>query len=927
MGLKSRSTRRDLYARASSSSEKPSNEASTSKAMKSSWNAKEATQRMKGRDYLVELGKNDSGNTNTNVGARQGVIDDVFTRNATGKFQLGADSDIANGDLRFRFQEARKFANLTGDYHVPEEFMSKVSLHVVKNFLFGGQANVAKTMRNSSGEAVMPPNVPLILGVWGGKGCGKTFNLELACKAMGIMPIVTSAGELEDENAGEPGRLIRSRYKRAGEIVKRHGVMSCLIVNDIDAGLGWFQNTQHTVNNQTVCGTLMNLCDHPEMVSLGEDRVQDGKNMLTARVPIIVTGNDLSTLYAPLLRDGRMDKWYWNPSREEICKIVHAMFKEDQQWTMEATEALVDAFPGQPLDFFGAARSKVYDDAIHQWMSSADPVERCQTLISKIGISQDMDMFGNKGEDSSLWRYHTPPDVVRGVNVLPENVFRAAQELAKEQEYVITQKLSLEYLKWQKNPEDLTDEEREAMETKSSRQRKIRKVQDERRERLNDMRKSVASDEAREARTMLLELIAKQAREKSERQMAENATIVTSGGESSSMTAPLKIPAPPTSKRWITVSAEEAFDAFKAKECSVIDVRDAKSFRRESISGSMNIPLVIVEGRPLAYTYSTNAPAFMEEFLGKFPNKSAAVVFVGGSAIEAHGLDDPERCGCMDALIDRGYTDIVVVADGYDGWVREYTPGGKKRLKEWKLDVVTGASGTSCVGAELPIVGSLAEERRNAQIARLQALEANMSTLSTEWKGAFDRFGRLYFYNSEGDSTWTDPATYDVPTKKWKLLSKSGPALEEMSVESAVEALLAKNIVVIDVRNDVEFRKEAVSGVANIPLRANEGTKLAPIFVPVTKDAFVETLKSKVRNPESTKLVFVGGDDADEVAEIAARHAVEAGYANVAIVKDSVAQWLKQFTASGKRKKVLVAGAYKSDLLAKGAFNPFAGES
>ena len=923
------SSGRVVHRTRASSSDHSASSSSSSSSSQSSWTAREKTQRAKGRDYLVELGKNDTGNTNTNVGARQGMIDDVFTRNATGEFQLGADSDIANGDLRFRFQEARKFANLTGDYYVPEAFMEKVSQHVVKNFIFGGNFNHIKELRNSHGDVVTPPNVPLILGVWGGKGCGKTFNLELACKAMGIMPIVTSAGELEDENAGEPGRLIRSRYKRAGEIVKRHGVMSCLIVNDIDAGLGWFENTQHTVNNQTVCGTLMNLCDHPEMVSLGEDRTDDGRNLLTARVPIIVTGNDLSTLYAPLLRDGRMEKWYWNPSRDEICKIVHAMFKDDVLWTVEATEKLVDAFPGQPLDFFGAARSKVYDDAIHRWMCSADPVKRCETLMRKMGLSQDVDMFGNKGEESSLWRYHTPLEVVQGATVHPENVFRAAQELAREQEYVITQKLSLDYLKWQKNPEDLTDEEREAMETRSSRERKMRKLQEDRRQRLTEMRKSASSDEAHTARAVLLESIARQARVKREREMAEKASIVTINGDdatSAASSSSPKIPGPPQTKRWITVSPEEAFDAFKMKECIVVDVRDARSFRRESISGSINMPLVNVEGRPLAYTYTTNAPAFWEEFLVKFPSKDVAVVLLGGNEIEAHGLDDPERCGCMDALVDRGYTNIVVVADGYDGWVRDYTPGGKKRLKEWKLDVVTGATGTSCVGAELPVVGSLAEERRNAQIARLQAIEANMASLSAEWKGAFDRYGRLYFYNDEGESTWTDPATYDHAEKKWKLIAHTGPALDEMPLETAVESVLTKSVVLIDVRNQNEFRMEAVNGAVNIPLRDNEGTKLAPIFVPVSKESFAEALRSKVTNVEA-KIVVVGGDDADELAEIAGRYVVEAGFTNVAIVAESVAQWLKQFTASGKRKKVLAAGAYKSDLLAKGAFNPFAGES
>ena len=67
-------------------------------------------------------------------------------------------------------------------------------------------------------------------------------------------------------------------------------------------------NTQMTVNNQIVVGTLMNLADNPTRVSIGQKwRESD----ITHRVPIIATGNDFSTLYAPLIRDGRMEKFYW----------------------------------------------------------------------------------------------------------------------------------------------------------------------------------------------------------------------------------------------------------------------------------------------------------------------------------------------------------------------------------------------------------------------------------------------------------------------------------------------------------------------------------------------------------------------------------------------------------------------------------------
>ena len=86
-------------------------------------------------DYLYELGKNDTGNTNTNVGAKEGKIDDIFARNrGDGEFKLGADSDIANGDLRFRFQEVRQFNNLVGDYYRSRTVHRKSSFTRVQKF-------------------------------------------------------------------------------------------------------------------------------------------------------------------------------------------------------------------------------------------------------------------------------------------------------------------------------------------------------------------------------------------------------------------------------------------------------------------------------------------------------------------------------------------------------------------------------------------------------------------------------------------------------------------------------------------------------------------------------------------------------------------------------------------------------------------------
>jgi hypothetical protein len=75
----------------------------------------------------------------------------------------------------------------------------------------------------------------------GPKGTGKTFQTELSFKKMNVEPIIMSSGELESEVAGRPGYLIRRRYRMAADMSKSRGVLSCLMINDIDAGLGRFE--------------------------------------------------------------------------------------------------------------------------------------------------------------------------------------------------------------------------------------------------------------------------------------------------------------------------------------------------------------------------------------------------------------------------------------------------------------------------------------------------------------------------------------------------------------------------------------------------------------------------------------------------------------------------------------------------------------
>ncbi|WP_068815408.1 ribulose bisphosphate carboxylase small subunit [Phormidesmis priestleyi] len=231
------------------------------------------------------------------------------------------------------------------NYYISPRFIDKLSVHITKNYL-----NIPSV------------KVPLILGVHGRKGEGKSFQCELVFERMGVEAVYMSAGELESPDAGDPARLIRLRYREAADIVKVRGKMAVLMINDIDAGAGRVdQFTQYTVNTQLVHGTLMNIADNPTNVQLpGSYEIEP-----IQRIPIIVTGNDLGTLYAPLTRDGRMEKFFWEPDRDDRIGIVSGIFEVDHIARRDI-EQLVDSFPDQSIDFYGALRSRLYDEQVRK---------------------------------------------------------------------------------------------------------------------------------------------------------------------------------------------------------------------------------------------------------------------------------------------------------------------------------------------------------------------------------------------------------------------------------------------------------------------------------------------------------------------------------------------------------------------------------
>jgi SpoVK/Ycf46/Vps4 family AAA+-type ATPase len=263
---------------------------------------------------------------------------------------------------------------------ISDRFASAVALHVVKH-------------------ALRIPSVrpPLVLGIHGPSGEGKTFQCEQVFHVMRVQTLRLSGADLESDRAGEPARVLAEKYAQACDVIaKRHAPMAVLFINDLDAGLGrWGANYQYTVNTQIVTATLMHLADY--------DEIGHG----SGRAPIIATGNDFTRLYQPLVRLGRMSLFEWKPTRAEKLDTVRPLFAP-LGVSDDDLKQLISEFYDEPIAFFAELRARLADR----------PLLR---LIDRVGLSKILTEV----------QYMSPGKIVEEARLELKDLFNFASELRK----------------------------------------------------------------------------------------------------------------------------------------------------------------------------------------------------------------------------------------------------------------------------------------------------------------------------------------------------------------------------------------------------------------------------------------------------------------------------------------------------------------
>lgn len=268
---------------------------------------------------------------------------------------------------------------------IPDRFEKEILIHIVNNFACNLEIPIKK-------------QVPLILGVHGRSGQGKTYQIEETLKKHNIKLFRISGSELENERAGEPAKIIKEKYIEASKVDIQNCNGSVLIIDDVDAGMGtWGDMYQYTVNTQIVIATLMHLADNPEQI--------EGK--LTMRIPIILTGNDFTKIYEPISRPGRMKAFHWEPNFNEKVEIVNELF---QFLNLDEVTQVVERFNDKPVAFFSILNSYVLEYAL--W-----------NHIGSFGVQNTIDNI-KKGKVPSFYTdgsYYTLDDLIQAGEKIVKN--------------------------------------------------------------------------------------------------------------------------------------------------------------------------------------------------------------------------------------------------------------------------------------------------------------------------------------------------------------------------------------------------------------------------------------------------------------------------------------------------------------------------
>lgn len=264
-----------------------------------------------------------------------------------------------------------KTLDMVSEPYIPLRFRREIVVHIVKNFY----ANMFHDFKT-----------PLILAISGPPGMGKTYQANCVLDTLEIKKFAISGAEFENENAGVPVKNLQKSYKRVSDDIYYKKIKyGAILIDDIDAAIGkWDGLVQYTMNRQLLIKTLIDFADNPyELITVDED--DNPVSYSTSRVPIIITLNDETKMYEPLMRNGRTTVFPWIPNDNEISSILEGIFNNIfinksayylyTQLLEYANDELHMNVNELPISLFSDIKSSLLDDYIWEKYSDSKSFE------------------------------------------------------------------------------------------------------------------------------------------------------------------------------------------------------------------------------------------------------------------------------------------------------------------------------------------------------------------------------------------------------------------------------------------------------------------------------------------------------------------------------------------------------------------------
>ena len=211
---------------------------------------------------------------------------------------------------------------------------------------------------------------------------------------MSIKPYRISGSEFEDSHAGVPAKNLLHIYrKKSDDVFFNKEDCAVIVIDDFDAALGgWGELVQYTMNRQLSIKTLIDLADNPYEITINEDD-ESRQVYRTCRIPIIVTLNDVTKMYKPLMRNGRTTLFHWIPEKKEIEQIINGIFSdvilsfqpyelymELLKYTSTMTNRSVEILP---MSLFSDIHASLYDDDLWKLIQNNIPKSDIKSWYEK----------------------------------------------------------------------------------------------------------------------------------------------------------------------------------------------------------------------------------------------------------------------------------------------------------------------------------------------------------------------------------------------------------------------------------------------------------------------------------------------------------------------------------------------------------------